>query len=59
MQEECMDRVEVVCVTMGQKDLSIAEKMHIAECIAGFLINVKNLWVTLKKDCNSFDDRLI
>ena len=29
MQEECMDRVEVVCVTMGQKDLSIAEKMHI------------------------------
>lgn len=24
-----MDRVEVVCVTMGQKDLSIAEKMHI------------------------------
>jgi len=24
-----MDRVEVVCVTMGQKDLTIAEKMHI------------------------------
>ena len=24
-----MDRVEVVCVTMGQKDLTIADKMHI------------------------------
>ena len=24
-----MERVEVVCVTMGQKDLTIAEKMHI------------------------------
>ena len=24
-----MDRVEVVCVTMGQEDLTIADKMHI------------------------------
>lgn len=24
-----MERVEIVCVTMGQKDLTIAEKMHI------------------------------
>ncbi len=42
-----MDRVEVVCVTMGQKDLTIADKMHINELQdmlrkAGFALSHSN-----------------